>query len=262
MIIIVSSKIGADEIEASLGKPEYSYYFLLQEFLPALNELGTVVEAASKTEIDSLFESHSANGEQVVFLSFSPPYQTPLGLKCPTYCVFAWEFDTMPLEAWDNDPKHNWQYVFSQITGVISTSEETAKQIKALMGDSYPCCAIPSATWNKYSSVFAAGGWEPVTNDRHIPFTGTVIDSQAIAFSAEGLAHQPPQLEAEPDPPLPTKPTFFEFIKQSLAIRKAYKEEILAHDQDQPKETTQEVTEENREIPTVNNLMITGVVYT
>ncbi|MCG8671800.1 MAG: glycosyltransferase family 1 protein, partial [Pseudomonadales bacterium] len=177
-------------------------------------------------------------------------------------CVFAWEFDTMPLEAWDNDPRHNWQYVFSQITGVISTSEETAKQIKALMGDSYPCCAIPSATWNKYSSVFAAGGWEPLTSDRHIPFTGTVIDSQAIAFSAEGLAHQPPQLEAEPDLPTPTKPTFFEFIKQSLAIRKAYKEEILALDQDQPKETTQEIAEENKETATFHNLMITGVVYT
>jgi len=32
MIILISSKISQTDIQASLGKPEYSYFFLMKEF--------------------------------------------------------------------------------------------------------------------------------------------------------------------------------------------------------------------------------------
>ncbi|MGN5520008.1 hypothetical protein VF673_14145 [Halopseudomonas sp. Lyrl_26] len=37
MIIIVNSKVSGTNIQGALGKPEYSYYFLLRQFLPALD---------------------------------------------------------------------------------------------------------------------------------------------------------------------------------------------------------------------------------
>lgn len=67
MIIIVSSKIGRDSINASLGKPEYSYYFLLKEFLPAIKQIGTLVEASTPDEVDALYDQYRSQGEDVIF---------------------------------------------------------------------------------------------------------------------------------------------------------------------------------------------------
>ena len=42
MIILVNSKITCSSIQSSLGKPEYSYYFLLKQFMPALEHFAQV----------------------------------------------------------------------------------------------------------------------------------------------------------------------------------------------------------------------------
>lgn len=73
MIILVCSKISQASIHASLGKPEYSYYFLLKEFLPALERVAQVVVLDSITDVDRLYHQHTEAGETVVFLSVSPP---------------------------------------------------------------------------------------------------------------------------------------------------------------------------------------------
>ena len=36
MIILVGSKIDQATIQSSLGKPEYSYFFLMRDFIPVL----------------------------------------------------------------------------------------------------------------------------------------------------------------------------------------------------------------------------------
>ena len=69
MIILVNSKISQSNIVVSLGKPEYSYYFLLREFLPALEQIGTLIQISSLDEVDTLYDQYAAAGEDDIFLS-------------------------------------------------------------------------------------------------------------------------------------------------------------------------------------------------
>ena len=53
MIIIVYSETTESLLETWLGKPEYSYYFVLKEFRPVLEKLGRVVTVADpEREVD------------------------------------------------------------------------------------------------------------------------------------------------------------------------------------------------------------------
>ena len=74
MKFLVYSQINASHIQLSLGLPEYSYYFVLKDFLPVLQILGTVQIVNNPVlEVDALYDAACATGELCVFLSFSPP---------------------------------------------------------------------------------------------------------------------------------------------------------------------------------------------
>src|SRR5690606_13428267 len=114
MIILVCSKISQASIQASLGMPEYSYFFLLKEFLPALERIAQVVVLDSVADVDKLYQHYTDAGEMVLFLSVSPPQQTPVDLLCPTVCLFAWEFDNVPDQPWEGEPRNDWRYVLER----------------------------------------------------------------------------------------------------------------------------------------------------
>lgn len=204
MIILVGSKIDQASIQGSLGKPEYSYFFLMKDFLPALERLGTVLQVKSAAEIEQLSEQYQAAGEEVVFLSFSPPHQVPLGLSCPTVAVFAWEFDTLPSVAWDENPQNDWRYVFARVQGAIATSQETAHLIRQHAA-AFPVTAQPAPIWDRYAEPSAAEGLEVELGQRQFSFAGIVIDSPILGLSADGLVRQPepvlevPEIEPEPE---------------------------------------------------------------
>ena len=97
MLIIIHSETNKSNIEQNLGRPEYSYYFVLKEFRPVLERLGQVIEVSNPDElVDRLYFDCQSRGEDCVFLSFSPPHRTPIHYACPTIPVFAWEFSTFP----------------------------------------------------------------------------------------------------------------------------------------------------------------------
>lgn len=198
MIILISSKIGQADIQAALGKPEYSYFFLMQEFIPALERVGTVIVVDDAAQIDDLYSQHVALGEQVVFLSFSPPHQTPIELRCPTYCVFAWEFDSIPDEAWGGDPRHDWRYVFARIAGAITLSQEAARAVTWAIGEEYPVIALPAPLWDRHADLSPPAGLLPVLDMRQLTFVGQAIDSPLLGLSADGLARQPESAPAAP----------------------------------------------------------------
>ena len=107
MIFIVYSQISEEKLNGSLGMPEYSYYFVLRGFLPVLRELGQVIVVSNpEQEVDAIYDGCRKRGENCVFVSFSPPNKSVIGLRCPTVCVFAWEFDSIPDEVWDGDRKN------------------------------------------------------------------------------------------------------------------------------------------------------------
>ncbi|MBB6340543.1 glycosyltransferase involved in cell wall biosynthesis [Pseudomonas fluvialis] len=203
MIILVSSKISQKNIHDSLGKPEYSYYFLMKDFLPALERVGRVFHVQSEEEVEALHDCFTNLGEEIVFLSVSPPHQTPLGLKCPTICLFAWEFDSLPNVAWDGNPKNDWRYVFSRIAGVISTSRETAQLVSQAAPAQLPVTAMPAPIWNRYAALGKAVGHEPALAERHITFHGIVIDSAVLGLSADGLVSNALETHGETTPKEP-----------------------------------------------------------
>src|SRR3974390_1907513 len=112
MTFIVHSEISEQNIAGNLGKPEYSYFFVLRKYLPVLRELGQVVVVRDPLEdVDRIYDACRQRGEQCIFISFSPPHKSVMGLRCPTLCVLAWEFDRIPDEVWDENPKNDWRNV-------------------------------------------------------------------------------------------------------------------------------------------------------
>ncbi|MES2819200.1 MAG: glycosyltransferase family 1 protein, partial [Pseudomonadota bacterium] len=199
MIILVGSKIDQAAIQGALGKPEYSYFFLMKDFLPALERLGRVLMVKSIEEIEALCAEHP--GEQVVFFSFSPPHQVPLGLRCPTIAVFAWEFDSIPSTAWEDNPQNDWRYTFARVQGAISTSQEAARLVRQ-HGAGLPVAALPAPIWDRYAEPEAAEGLTVELGERQFSFAGIVIDSPILGLSADGLVRKPePVVEpSEPEP--------------------------------------------------------------
>ncbi|MFZ2319301.1 MAG: glycosyltransferase [Pseudomonas sp.] len=200
MIILVSCKISQADIHASLGKPEYSYFFLMKDFLPALEQVGTVIQVQSRDEIDALHASYSAQGEAVIFISVSPPHQTPLDLKCPTVTLFAWEFDSLPSVAWDGNPQNDWRYVFAHSAGAITTSKEAALLVNDAMQGRFPVIPLPAPVWDRYAKLGSLKGWPIELGERQFPFAGIVIDSPILGLSADGLVRkpEPPEEAFEP----------------------------------------------------------------
>lgn len=264
MIILVNSKVTGSSIQASLGKAEYSYYFLLKLFMPALQQIGQVIEVSSVAEVDPLFAQHRDAGEQVIFLSISPPQQTPTDLQCPTVCLFAWEFPDTPNKAWENNPANDWHYVFSRIAGAIACSKESAQAVRNLMGEDYPVIALPAPVWPQFQNLHPAEGWLPIQAERVFSLSGHIIDSPLLGLSADGLVqhmHRPVAQTSQA-----VKPT-----AEPSALRKSYR--LLRSWRQALRQRSQAIaanaTEENQPAPNqaglqpVDNcqLSLNGVVF-
>jgi len=241
MIILVSSKISQADIHASLGKPEYSYFFLMKDFLPALEQLGTVIQVQSRDEIESLHASYSAQGEPVIFISVSPPHQTPLDLKCPTVTLFAWEFDSLPSVAWDENPQNDWRYVFTHSSGAIATSKEAADLVAQSMGPEFPVIALPAPVWSRFADVCPESGWAADFGPRSFEFAGQVIDSRELSLNAEDVAHRP--------------------VSEAKRISKALLHGWW-HEMRLPRATSTAPIEEPPAPPQATPIWVDGVVYT
>ena len=201
MIILVGSKIDQASIQASLGKPEYSYFFLMKDFLPALEQFGSVRIVNSTDQVEALCAEHRITGEPVVFFSFSPPHQAPLGLSCPTVAVFAWEFDSLPSIAWDGNSQNDWRHAFARLQGVICTSQETARLVEQVTTNGLPVAALPAPIWNRYADLGLANGLPVDLGSRQFLFRGTAIDSPVLGLSADDLVREPEAVvEAKPQP--------------------------------------------------------------
>lgn len=233
MIILISSKIGEAEIQSALGKPEYSYFFLMKDFMPALERVGKVIQVKTLVEIESLYTRYRAEGKDVIFLSFSPPHQVPLGLTCPTVSVFAWEFDSLPSLPWDEDPRNDWRYVFSKTQGAITTSKETALLVDNVMHGAFPVIPLPAPIWDRYASVGEPEGWPIELGERQFPFAGIVIDSPILGLSADGLVRKPESevessVESVPlDESLPAHDfSYYKALRLSASLLKGWLREL------------------------------------
>jgi glycosyltransferase involved in cell wall biosynthesis len=217
MKFILHSDIDAASIRSSLGKAEYSYYFVLKAFQPVLEQLGAVELVRNPAEeVDPIFEASAARGEDCVFISFSPPNAVTLDLKCPTIVVVAWEFSTIPDGGWDEaNPREDWRYVFAKLGFAISLSTHTARVVKAAMGEDFPIFAVASPVYDRVPKLVAPAS-NGVIARREIGIRGAVIDSRDYVLS--------PELVLAPVfPPPPVRPTLWE-----AAVAAQAREEELA----------------------------------
>lgn len=154
MILLVHTSTATQNIPQQLGRPEYSYRFVLHEFMPLLERLGTVIEVADPAkEVDGIYATCVERGEPCVFLCFLPPNKTPLGLRCPTIPVFAWEFETLPNEAFARKPRNDWRRVLKHLGSAITHSSYTVARTQAELGQEFPIACVPAPLWDRMQSL-------------------------------------------------------------------------------------------------------------
>lgn len=175
MRILVYSETNASTIRSSLGAPEYSYYFVLKEFLPSLRELGEVVIVTDPaTEVDPLYRESRERGQACVFLSFSPPNKTMANLECPTVPVFAWEFDSIPHEVWLRDFTQDWSFMLRQFGQAITHSESTVAASRKVLPAAYPMLSVPAPVWDSFAALRTS---QSISPKRLVQGNGVVFDS-------------------------------------------------------------------------------------
>lgn len=185
MRFLVYSQVSAAKIASSMGLPEYSYYFVLRDFLPVLQALGEVLVVEDpEQEVDRLYDEARAAGERCLFLSFSPPHKTPLQLRCPTVPVFAWEFDSIPNESWLDEPQQDWRHVLKICGSAITHSQMIVAAVRREMGADFPIVSVPSPVWDKFAALRAQPGSLPLADGVSIRVrSGVVVDSRDPALS-------------------------------------------------------------------------------
>ncbi|WP_374289316.1 glycosyltransferase [Pseudomonas fluvialis] len=176
MKILVYSYYNAKTIAGSMGLPDYSYYFVLKDFLPVLRELGEVIVVEREQDIQSACQQAVDSGQPSLFLSFTPPHKTPLGLPCTTLPVFAWEFSSIPNEHWQNDKRQNWCLVLQELGAAITHSGQIVQAVRRELGDDFPIISVPSPVWDKYAQLRRCER-NPLTPATLHLSSGVVIDS-------------------------------------------------------------------------------------
>lgn len=189
MVFIVYSQVSERKLSENLGMPEYSYYFVLRGFLPVLQELGKVVTVRHpEEEVDAIYDDCLKRGEACVFITFSPPNKSATGLRCPTLCVLAWEFDRIPDEIWDNDPKNDWRVVFADHKRAITLSRYSTDAVKRAMGRDFPVASIPVPVWDAFEAYRKTGIHSGLSRPREITLNGNIIDSRQYAVTLDSIA--------------------------------------------------------------------------
>ncbi len=179
MIFIVYSETHERTLRSQLGRPEYSYFFVRKQFQPALQQLGKVVVVTDpETEVDPIYHDAIRRAEPCVFLSFSPPHRTPLGLECPTVPVIAWEFDTIPYETWYAESEQDWRFVLNKLGRAITHCAHTVTAVKSQLGDDFPIVSIPSPVWDNFASRYREDA--PATAKIFLKAAGKVLDTRDL----------------------------------------------------------------------------------
>ena len=148
MKIFVHSTYNDSSIASTLGRPDYSYYYVRKMFEPLLASFGDVI-AVDEPEscLDALADDCNKQGEPCVYLSFTPPHKMWMPTNCPGIPVFAWEYGTLPNEEWEDDPRNNWVAVLAQCSGAVTHSVYARDISRRALGEDLPIISVPAPLW-------------------------------------------------------------------------------------------------------------------
>lgn len=192
----VYSSTNAGNIDSRLGGVDYSYYFVLESYLPLLQQFG---------EVEILLDPDQASVEpdetgltQQYYLSFTPPNRVHLNSGLPTIPVFAWEFGTLPDEAVVSDAD-NWKHVLQQTGYAITHSQFAVQVVRNALGANYPVVSIPAPVWDRYAPLREKrDGLQPM--QAQLSLDATVIDSRDFEVKGETLCARDPSSHVEGQP--------------------------------------------------------------
>ena len=145
MKILVYCPLNRDNIETSLGTADYSYFFVMQRFLPLLAEIGDV-EVLAEPPGDELVAGYQ-QADKVIYFAFTPPDKALGPTLCPVVPVFAWEYSTIPDEAFKY-PRDNWVEDLHATGQAITHSSFAAQVVREQLGQDYEIAAIPAPLWD------------------------------------------------------------------------------------------------------------------
>lgn len=145
MIFLVYCSLDDDSISTSLGAADYSYYFVLKRFIPLLQAQGQVITLA-QPPTDEVIAGYLEQ-DNCVYLSFTPPDKLVPITGCPAIPVFAWEYSTIPDEAFGH-PEDNWVQDLQACARAITHSSFAVDVVRAQLGPDYPIVSIPAPLWD------------------------------------------------------------------------------------------------------------------
>jgi hypothetical protein len=177
---------------------------VVRAFREVLRRLGTVHQVRDPaTEVDAIHDSCLARGESCLFLCFAPPHVAPLGLRCPTVPVLAWEFATIPTGGWSSRAQDDWSLVLRQFGRAITHSEFAVRAIRATMGASFPVACVPVPAWDRLSGFRARYADVAPGAGATLRLDGLVWDSRGVNLSVD--MRIPPLPVAVPRPQAPAR---------------------------------------------------------
>jgi glycosyltransferase involved in cell wall biosynthesis len=192
VIFIVYAESKRTTIRSAMGQADYSYYFVLQQFKPMLERFGQVIEVVSVDPyVDLAYYAARATGERCVFLSFTPPHKTNSELGCPTIPVFAWEYSTIPSEAWAGDTKNNWAAELTKYPLALTHSSQTCRAVKEAISEDYPIFSIPAPLWDQYSKNYCEDATSYFESPVEVRINGWVVDSADFDVSIRRHEEKP-----------------------------------------------------------------------
>lgn len=188
MRFLAYTPVAREELRRQLGEAEYSYVFVLEKFLPILRRLGEVIVIQDPwSEADALFLESLARGEDCRLICFAPPHRAPTALTCPTTMVVAWEFDTIPDEAWGGDPRNDWRTVFADHGQAIMLSRHSRDAVLRAMGADFPVTVMPAPVFDRVAGRDTREREKPDRRNAALQVSGLVIDTRELCVTTHHL---------------------------------------------------------------------------
>lgn len=180
-VLLVYAGPGSGAVQDQLGVSEYSYRFVLREFLPALERLGEVIPVdVPECEVDEMYSLCVERGISCLLLSFTPPHKTPVGLACPVIPVFAWEFEDIPSDTEGGGSESDWTRPLGRLGWAITHSRFAADAVRRAMRPDFPIEVIPAPLWDRFERLRSEPGRRERGAADVMRIRGPILDSRTL----------------------------------------------------------------------------------
>ena len=186
-VIVTSYLTGAPDGQ-NVGRPGYSYDFVVQLFAPLIERWGELV-VVPRDEVDQAVEQARSEGLEPLHLSFLPLQDVRLAADAPNIVVPAWEFPDIPDHGFDDKPENNWVEMAERCDLLIVGGPFTLGAFRRAAVRT-PIHIVPVPTPDDY---FDVPSWEPHGR--------AVLDFSGFSFSHPTPLSAPVDEQPGPVPP-------------------------------------------------------------